>query len=100
MRDLSDDEAARELARVEGVQPALSEFVGPFFSEMSPEAMSLGLPIYVAIVRMFEKHFGKRLQSVSPEPLESLLAKDVLSLDNLIGPGKRASLMPEQFALH
>ena len=39
--------------------------------------------MYVAIVRMFEKHFGERLQSVSPKPLQSMLAENFLKLDNL-----------------
>jgi hypothetical protein len=52
--------------------------------DLSPDAMHIGVSMYVAIVRMFEKHFGERLQSVSPQPLQSILAENFLKLDNLI----------------
>ena len=46
--------------------------------------------MYVAIVRMFERHFGERLQSVNPQPLQSMLAENFLKLDNLIAGDERS----------
>jgi hypothetical protein len=89
VRSLSPDEVAREIERVAHIQPASYAFLTPFSSDLSPDAMHMGRSMFVAIVRMFEKHFGERLQSATPQPLKPMLAENFLKLDNLIDPDKR-----------
>jgi hypothetical protein len=79
---------AREIERVAHIQPASYAFLTPFSSDLSPDAMHMGRSMFVAIVGMFERHFGERLQSAPP--LKPMLAKNFLKLDNLIDPDKRS----------
>jgi len=89
---LSPDEAAREIERVARIQPALYALVTRLLLALSTDAMKMGMSMYVGIVRMFEKHFGDRLQSVSPQPPQSMLAESFLKLDNLMDGDRRSQV--------
>jgi len=88
--EMPPDEVAREIERVARMQPALHACIAPFLLDLSPDAMNMGMSLYLAIVRMFERHFGERLQSANSQPLQSMLAENFLKLDNLIDPDGRS----------
>jgi len=72
-------------------QPALYGFVAPFCQDLSPHAERLVGFILAAMIRMFQIHFGKRLQSVSPMPLETLFKKNAALFDRLLDPDEDVS---------
>jgi hypothetical protein len=88
---LSPDENVRAVDRVARSQPALYAFVYPFFSKLAPFGMNLSMTVFLTIVRIFEKHFGERLQNNTPQPFESMLAENFLRLDNFVDPGEARS---------
>ena len=77
------------MQRLSRRQPALLAFVTTFSEDLSKDGAELGIYMFVAIVHMFEMHFGKRLQSVGPKRIESTYEENVKMLDRLTGVHER-----------
>jgi hypothetical protein len=86
---LSEDQARLHMECLFRRQPALLAFVTTFSEDLSKDGAELGIYIFVAIVHMFEMHFGKRLQSVGPKRIESMHEENVKMLDRLTGAHER-----------
>ena len=86
---LSDDQARLHMQRLSRRQPALLAFVTTFSEDLSKDGAELGIYMFVAIVHMFEMHFGKRLQNVGPKRIESMHEENVNMLDGLTGAHER-----------
>ena len=52
--------------------------------DLDKDGAELAIYMFVAIVHMFEMHFGRRLQSVGPKRIESTHEKNLKMLDRLI----------------
>jgi hypothetical protein len=85
MGGLSEDQARVHMQRLSRRQPALLAFVTTFSEDLSKDGAELGIYMFVAIVHMFEMHFGKRLQNVGPKRIESTHEENVKMLDRLTG---------------
>jgi hypothetical protein len=81
--ELSEDQARLQMKRLSRRQPALLTFVTTFSEELSKDGAELGIYMFVAIVHMFEMHFGKRLQNVGPKRIESIHEENMNMLDRL-----------------
>ena len=86
---LSEDQARLLVQRLSRRQPALLAFVTTFSEDLSKDGAELGIYMFVAIVHMFEMHFGKRLQNVGPKRIESMHEENVNMLDGLTGAHER-----------
>ena len=86
---LSEDQARLLVQRLSRRQPALLAFVTTFSEDLSKDGAELGIYMFVAIVHMFEMHFGKRLQNVGPKRIESTHEENVNMLDGLTGAHER-----------
>ena len=86
---LSDDQARLHMQRLSRRQPALLAFVTTFSEDLSKDGAELAIYIFVAIVHMFEMHFGKRLQNVGPKRIESMHEENVKMLARLTGAHER-----------
>jgi len=86
---LSEDQARLHMQRLSLRQPASLAFVTTFSEDLSKEGAELGIYMFVAIVQMFEVHFGKRLQNVGPKRIQSLHEENVKMLDRLTGAHER-----------
>ena len=80
---LSDDQARLHMQRLSRRQPALLAFVTAFSEDLTKDGAELGIYMFVAIVHMFEMHFGKRLQNVGPKRIESMHEENVKILNRL-----------------
>ena len=80
---LSEDQARPHMQRLSRRQPALLAFVTAFSEDLTKDGAELGIYMFVAIVHMFEMHFGKRLQNVGPKRIESTHEENVKMLDRL-----------------
>ena len=85
----SDDQAHLHMQRLSRKQPALLAFVTTFSEDLSKDGAELAIYMFVAIVHMFEMHFGKRLQNVGPKRIESTYEENVKILDRLTGAHER-----------
>ena len=86
---LSEDQARLHMQRLSRRQPALLAFVTAFSEDLTKDGPELGMYMFVAIVHMFEMHFGKRLQNVGPKRIESTHEENVKILDRLTGAHER-----------
>ena len=86
---LSEDQARLHMQGLSRRQPALLAFVTAFSEDLSEDGAELGIYMFVAIVHMFEMHFGKRLQNVGPMRIDSIYQENVDMLDRLIGADER-----------
>ena len=86
---LSEDQARLHMQRLSRRQPALLAFVTTFSEDLGKDGAELGIYMFVAIVHMFEMHFGKRLQNVGPSRIESMHEENVKMLDRLTGAHER-----------
>src|SRR5215468_10336832 len=86
---LSKDQARLHMQRLSRRQPALLAFVTAFSEDLSKDGAEFAIYMFVAIVHMFEMHFGKRLQNVGIKRIESIHEENVKSLDRLIGANER-----------
>jgi hypothetical protein len=77
------------MQRLSGRQPALLAFVTAFSEDLSKDGAELAIYMFVAIVQMFEMHFGRRLQNVGPKRIESTHEKNLKMLDRLTGVHER-----------
>jgi hypothetical protein len=87
--ELSEDQARLHMQHLSRRQPALLAFVTTFSEDLSKDGAELGIYMFVAIVHMFEKHFGRRLQNVGPKRIESTHEENVKMLDRLTGAHER-----------
>jgi hypothetical protein len=87
--ELSEDQARLHMQRLSRKQPALLAFVTAFSEDLSKDAAELGIYMFVAIVHMFEMHFGKRLQNVGPKRIDSIYQENEDMLDRLTGADER-----------
>jgi hypothetical protein len=85
----SEEQARREIGRISRAQPALLAFVTSFSQDLGSDAQQLGVYMFVVIMRMFEKHFGKRLQNVGPKRIERIHDETVEMLDRLAKADER-----------
>jgi hypothetical protein len=83
--ELSEDQARLHMQRLSLRQPVLLAFVATFSEDLSKDGAELGIYMFVAIVHMFEMHFGKRLQNAGPKRIESTHEENVKMLDRLTG---------------
>src|SRR5581483_4229818 len=72
-------------------QPTAFAFAVPFLQVMSPRELQVAAYLLAVIVRMFQMHFGKRLQDVDPMLLRPIFKKNAKLIDGLLGPDKRVS---------
>ena len=72
-------------------QPTAYAFASPFLEAMSPHGLRLAAYLLAVIVRMFQMHFGKRLQIVNPPLLEPIFKKNAKLIDGLLGRDKHVS---------
>jgi hypothetical protein len=86
---LSEDQGRLHMQRLSRRQPALLAFVTTFSEDLSKDGAELGIYMFVAIVHMFEMHFGKRLQNAGPKRIESTHEKNLKMLDRLTGAHER-----------
>ena len=87
--ELSEDQARLHMQRLSRRQPALLAFVTAFSEDLNKDGAELAIYMFVAIVHMFEMHFGKRLQNVGPKRIESMHEENVKTLDRLTGAHER-----------
>src|SRR5215510_13437238 len=86
---LSEDQARLHMQRLSRRQPALFAFVTAFSEDLSKDGAELAIYMFVAIVHMFEMHFGSRLQNVGPKRIDSMHEENVKMLDRLTGVHER-----------
>jgi len=86
---LSEDQARLHMQRLSRSQPALLAFVTAFSEDLSNDGAELGIYMFVAIVHMFEMHFGKRLQNVGTKRIDYIYQENVDMLDRLAGADER-----------
>jgi hypothetical protein len=70
--ELPESQAQAEIERIGRGQPALLAFVMADTEELSQEAQELGLFLFVIVLRMFEKHYGRGMKTVELESVERL----------------------------
>jgi hypothetical protein len=87
--ELSEEQARLHMQRLTRRQPALLAFVTAFSEDLSKDGAELAIYMLVAIVHMFEMHFGRRLQNVGPKRIEFTHEKNVKMLDRLTGVHER-----------
>ena len=87
---LSESQAIREIERIGASQPALYRFAAPLWLKLRPNAMRVCISLFVTIVRIFERHFGERLQRVGSQQWESMVEAKRLKLESLIDPSGRS----------
>jgi hypothetical protein len=86
---LSEDQAPLHMQSLARRQPALLAFVTAFSEDLTKDGAELGIYMFVVIVHMFEMQFGKRLQEVGPERIESIHDENMKMLDRLTGADER-----------
>src|SRR5215831_11501830 len=87
--ELSEDQARLHMQRLSRRQPALLAFVTAFSEDLSKDGAELAIYMFVAIVHMFEMYFGRRLQNVAPNCIESTYERSVKMLDRLTDADER-----------
>jgi len=87
--ELSEEQARLHMQRLSRSQPALLAFVTAFSEDLSQDGAELGIYMFVAIVHMFEMHFGKRLQNVGPKRIDFIYRETQDMLDRLTGADER-----------
>ena len=87
--ELSEDQARLHMQRLSRRQSALLAFVTTFSEDLSKDAAELAVYMFVAIVQMFEMHFGKRLQNVGLKRIESIHDENMKMFDRLTGAHER-----------
>jgi len=87
--ELSEDQARLHMQGLSRRQPALLAFVTTFSEDLNKDGAELGIYMFVAIVQMFEMHFGKRLQNAGAKRIESTHEENVKMLDYLTGAHER-----------
>jgi hypothetical protein len=85
----SEKQARGLVQRLSRKQPALLAFVTAFSHDLNTDAAELGIYMFVVIVRMFEMHFGRRLQRVGPKRIEFVHDENMKVLDCLIDADER-----------
>src|SRR5215475_8083345 len=88
--ELSEDQARLHMQRLSRRQPALLAFATAFSEDLSKDGAELAIYMFVAIVHMFEMHFGRRLQNVGPKRIESTHEENLKMLDRLTGAQERS----------
>jgi hypothetical protein len=88
--NLPESEAQQEVERIGTNQPALLAFVMADTEELGQDAQELGLFIFVIVLRMFEKQFGKALKTVEIESVDRLRDKLEESMVALAGADQAA----------
>jgi hypothetical protein len=88
--EMSEEQAPLHMQRLSSRQPALLAFVTTFSEDLSKDGAEFAIYMFVAIVHMFEMHFGKRLQNVGIKRIESIHEENVKTLDRLVGANERS----------
>jgi hypothetical protein len=81
----SDDEARGEITRLNKAQPALLAYVMAETEELGNDAKELALYMFVVVYRMYEMHFGKRLQNVGVKLVEEIRDRNADTMESLLG---------------
>src|ERR1700691_783845 len=80
---MPEDKAALEIDRLSQAQPALLAFVFADTEHLSHEAHELAVYMFFVILRVFEKHFGKKLKQVDIQTVTRLQEEIEQTMESL-----------------
>ncbi len=87
---MPEDKAALEIDRLSKAQPALLAFVFADTEQLSHEAHELAVYMFFVILRVFEKHFGKKLKQVDVQTITRLQKEIEETMESLGNADEKA----------
>ena len=84
---MPEEKALVEMDRVSNAQPALLAFVFADTENLSHDAHELAVYMFFVILRVFEKHFGRKLGKVDVKTVQRILKTNGVPLKP--GPRRR-----------
>ena len=67
--EFTPSQIKREMQKLGKEQPALLSFILEFTDEVDQEVKGLALYMFFTVYRMFQKGFGKKIKSISPDEI-------------------------------